>query len=95
MFPPNAVMYCKVKQSSLFTQVGWTKLEMLVYSQTLHISYNISWSGFNALLKGTSAVGGNSNVPVQGFELATFRHQERSPNRSATAAQRQNDGIIN
>ena len=30
--------------------------------------------------------GGNFNVPVRGFELATFRYQDRSPNRSATAA---------
>ena len=30
--------------------------------------------------------GGNFNVPARGFELATFRYQDRSPNRSATAA---------
>ena len=30
--------------------------------------------------------GGNFNVPVRGFERATFRHQDRSANRSATAA---------
>ena len=33
--------------------------------------------------------GGNFNVPVRGFELATFRYQDRSPNRSATAAHSQ------
>jgi len=30
--------------------------------------------------------GGNFNVPVRRHELATFRYQDRSPNRSATAA---------
>ena len=30
--------------------------------------------------------GGNFNVTIRGFELATFRYQDRFPNRSATAA---------